>query len=187
MVAVLLVGVPLPWTELVGKTWVDHLLPLVAQFLVPLMGKKNLFSFYLLRIYVHPLFSLNVTFSLLLMSLVYVLLILNPYGISTFDALSACIYETGNPLMMKISGHRLRYRRKMNVHLVIDSFVECLDRIDALACDDGIVVVLVVLDHHVVLRPVHQVECVSLPFSSVTCLPSQRLLLMLCSLEFVHQ
>ena len=35
MVAVLLVGVPLPWIELVGKTWVDQFLPLVVQFLVP--------------------------------------------------------------------------------------------------------------------------------------------------------
>ena len=85
--------------------------------------------------------------------------------------------------MMKISGHRLRYRRKMSVHLVIDSFVECLDRIDAPACDDGIVVLLFVLDHHVLLRPVHQVEHVSLPFSSVRSLPSQQLLSMLCSLR----
>ena len=78
--------------------------------------------------------------------------------------------------MMVISGLRQRYQRRMSVHLVIDSFVEYLDQIDALACDDGIVVVLVVLDHHVVLRPVHQVEHVSLLFSSVIFLPSQQLL-----------
>ena len=176
MVAVLLVGVPLPLIELVGKTWFDYLLPLVAQFLVLLMEKKNPFSFYLLRTYARPLFSLIVTSFPLLMSLVYVLLILNPYGTLTYDALSACVYEIGIPLMMVISGLRQRYQRRMSVHLVIDSFVEYLDQIDALACDDGIVVVLVVLDHHVVLRPVHQVEHVSLPFSSVIFLPSQQLL-----------
>ena len=70
---------------------------------------------------------------------------------------------------------------------MIDFFVEYLDQIDALACDAGIVVVLGVLDHHVVLRPVHQVEHVSLPFSFVIFLPSQQLLWKLCSLEFAHQ
>ena len=70
---------------------------------------------------------------------------------------------------------------------MIDFFVEYLDQTDALACDDEIVVVLVVLDHHVVLRPVHQVEHVSLPFSSAIILPSQQLPWMQCSLEFAHQ
>ena len=97
MVAVLLVGVPLPLIELVGKTWIDYLLPLVARFLVLLMEKKNPFSFYLLRTCARPLFSLIVTSSPLLMSLVYVLLILNPYGTLTYDALSAVSTRSGSP------------------------------------------------------------------------------------------
>ena len=172
-VAVLLVGVPLPLLEQVGKTWFDYHLPLVA--LVPLTEKRNPFSLYLLRTCARPLFSLIVTSFPLPMSLVYVLQILNPYGTLTYDALSAYVDEIGIPLMMVISGLRLRYQKKMSVHLVIDSFVEYLDQIDVLVCDDGIVVVLFVLDHHVVLRPVHQVERVLLPFSSAVILPSQQL------------
>ena len=116
MVAVSLVEAPLPLPELVGKSGSDYPLPLVVQFLALWMEKKNPSSFYPSRTCVRPLSSLIVTSVPPRMSLVYVLLILNPYGTLTYDALSAYVYEIGTPWMMVISGLRQNYQRRMSGH-----------------------------------------------------------------------
>ena len=111
-----LVEGPLPLPELVGKFGSDYPLPLVVQFLALWMEKRNPSSFYPLRTYVRPPFSLIVTFVPPRMSLFYVLLILNSYGTLTYDALSACVYEIGIPWMMVISGLRQNYQRRKSGH-----------------------------------------------------------------------
>ena len=78
-------------------------------------------------------------------------------------------------------------QRMMIFHLGFDSFVEYSEYVDALVGDDETFVVCAVLDHHDAHQPVHQAECVSLPFSYVVSLPGQLLLQMQDSLESAHQ
>ena len=78
-------------------------------------------------------------------------------------------------------------QRMMIFHLGFDSFVEYLEYVDALVGDVETFVACAVLDHHDAHQPVHQAECVLLPFSYVISLPGQPLLQMQDSLESVHQ
>ena len=71
--------------------------------------------------------------------------------------------------------------------LAFDSFVEHLEHVDALAGDDETFAACAVLDHHDAHQPVHQAECVLLPFSYVVSPPGQPLLQIQYSVEFVHQ
>ena len=137
MVAASLAEVPLPLIELVGKIWTYSRLPLAVQLLVLLMKRRNPSFFYLWMIYAHPFFFLIVTSFLLLMILSSVSQISSPYGTLTCGALNTYAYEIGIPLMMVIYDHHPMYQKKMNVHSVIDSFVEYLDQVGALAYEDG--------------------------------------------------
>ena len=150
------VEVPLPSLELAVKSWIYSYLPHGLQIFVLLMRKRDPSSSYLWMIYVHPLFVLIVIFSLLQKNPFFAVLIVIPFGTSTYDALSVGVFEIGILLRSVIYDHPPRCRKKKkNLDLESDFSVEYLGRSDVRAYDDEILVVLIGPAGHVVHCPVH--------------------------------
>ena len=89
--------------------------------------------------------------------------------------------------MRMIYDRHQKCQRMMIFGLGFDSFVEHLEYVDALVGDDETFAACAVLDHHDARQPVHQAECVLLPFSYVISPPGRPLLQMQYSVESVHQ